>query len=58
MEVDFSKTSDGDNILKLKPETKFEERVLLGMGSQGNWKMYFDADINMVITDEHTELKR
>ena len=57
MIVDFSKANSEDNILKLKPETKFEASVLLNMGREGKWKIYVDADVAMVVANKDTKLR-
>jgi len=57
MIVNFSKTSKGDNIIRLLPETKFETSILLSMSSEGKWKLYHDGDTSMVIANKDVELR-
>lgn len=58
MDIDFSETKEGKNIIKLKPETLLEKRVLLNFGQDGRWVIFLDADMCMVIADKGTRLGR
>ena len=57
MIVDFSETNKKNNILKIKPETEFEKRVLIGFGMSGKWNIFVDGDVTMVVTDNYTKLR-